>query len=110
MLPCWLKENMEAVLVQVKECLETASFGGRPLLCIKPEDEIFSNEENLKTYLRISEDMKLGFPTPIYTPTKKKSIWQELVMLWGIDQEYTGHYNKEHGGRTSGGTSTLHRG
>ena len=45
--------------------------------------------------MQLSEDLKLGFPHSSYTPNKI-SVWQEIVLLWGVDEDFVGNYNDDH--------------
>ena len=55
------KENLEHVAREVCKCIRQGSFGERSLLCfrgVREEDCVFSDEEQLQTFLGLSEEGK----------------------------------------------------
>ena len=50
---------------EVSKCLQTATFGGKPLLCsrgIKQQDFLFDDEKHLTEFLSLTEQGKEEFP------------------------------------------------
>ncbi len=75
--------NMEGVAEQVKSCMKRATFGGKPLLCYRglPSDMfIFIDQDNLKSFLDLSEHLKYSFPNPTYVPVHNQ-LWSDITMI-----------------------------
>ena len=63
--------NMERMVDEVRQCIGLGTFGSRPLLSyrgIKPCDYLFTDEEQLHTFLSLNEEGKLHFSPSKYTP------------------------------------------
>ncbi len=85
---------MAKVEEEMRACINLTSFGGKPLLCyrgIAQQDYVFSDEENLKSFLSLSEDLKLIFRNPSYVPTTN-TLWNDLVSIWNINENFTSDY------------------
>ncbi len=92
------QENVEYMCEQVKKSLSTASFGGKPFQCyrgIKQEDCIFTDEEKLKNFLALTEDLKETFPNPHYVAVNNH-VLQSLVEVWNVTENFEGDYMKDY--------------
>ncbi len=72
------QQNMEYMCNEVQKCLSTASYGGKSLQSyrgVKREDWVFTDEEQLKKFLAITEDLKDN--CPMFTiPLKTMKYWR----------------------------------
>ena len=87
------KENMEAMVDEIQQCIERASFGGKPIICrrgLKADEFVFSDEDQLKNFLSLNEEQKMlnceGY--------KAKQCWllQYLHLFWEVDMDFQGSY------------------
>ncbi len=88
------RENMEHMASEVTQCLNRATFGGKPLLCyrgIKDCDFLFDDEENLHTFLNLTEEKKLQYSCAQYQ-VKNSKILEELNLIWNVDLDFQGSY------------------
>ena len=93
------RENMEAMALEVKECISTATFGGNSFQCyrgIKPIEYIFKDEETLHTFLSLTEEMKQNFSDDNYGTSNNRELLDVLTCAWGIDTEYCGSYRHDY--------------
>ena len=88
------KDNMEHMAEEVRKCLIEGSFGGNPLMCyrgVKENNRLFVDEEELQSFLTLSEEGKLMFSPGTYSP-QKGHILDILTYIWNVDREYKGKY------------------
>ena len=88
------KDNMEAMASEVKKCLNGCTFSGNNLQCfrgIRPDEFIFNDEKQLKTFLDLTEERKLLAPSSIekYKPVAN-SLFQCLIMTWKLNELFCG--------------------
>ena len=91
-------ENMEAMAIEVAETIETATFGRRKLVCkrgVKKDDFLFDDEQQLTTFLSMSEGKKEECTNTSYK-LKTGALSYALNVAWGIDEEYTGDYLQDY--------------
>ena len=91
-------ENMEAVAEDVRKCLVQASFGGRHSMCyrgVKPDDYVFSDEEQLQSFLSLSEDGKQHYSPAAYS-VNKGEVLHSLHMFWDVNEDFSSEYIKDH--------------
>jgi hypothetical protein len=89
---------MEHMCEQASRCLQQASFGGKSLLCqrgITAGDFIFSDVENLQTFLGLSEDYKLSYTHRHYS-ANQNPLLESLHITWGVDICYRGDYIEDY--------------
>ena len=85
---------MEHMAEDVRKCLIQKSFGSSSLMCyrgVKEENRLFVDEEELQSFLSLSEEGKLMFSPSSYSP-QKGHVLDTLAYVWQIDPEYDGNY------------------
>ena len=88
------KENIEHVADQVCKCIRQGSFGGRSLLCfrgVRQEDCVFSDEEQLHTFLGLSEEGKSLFSPTSYSVVQG-NVLRCIAFYWKLDSNFQGEY------------------
>ena len=93
------KANIEAMAMEVKECLLGARFGGRGFQCyrgIKPSEYIFNDKQALHTFLSLTEELKHEFPDSYNTCTSNLTMMTTLEVAWGVDPTYCGKYSYDY--------------
>ena len=90
------KENMEAMANEVQQRLNACQYAKKPLQSfrgIQPENFIFNDEDNLKTFLSLTEERKALAPTSLctYKPVKN-SMFDNLVITWHLNELFSGSY------------------
>ena len=67
---------MECVADEVARCIRQGSFGGSSLMCFRGvtnENSVFHDEEQLQSFLSLSEAGKLEYAPPKYSAVKGNS-------------------------------------
>ena len=85
---------MEHMAEEVRKCLIQGSFGGSPLMCfrgVKEDNQVFVDEEEMQSFLSLSEEGKLLFSPSTYTP-QSGHILDKLTYIWQLDRAYEGSY------------------
>ena len=86
------RENMEAMAKEVQECLNACQYSKKPLQCfrgIPVENFIFNDDENLKTFLSLTEERKmLTPPSHCYYSPVKNSLFDNLIITWNLDVSF----------------------
>ena len=71
-----------------------ASFGGNPLFAyrgITCDSYVFNDEENLHTFLSLSEGKTEEYPCRFYEP-KQDDLFDTLHLLWDVNPKFKGDY------------------
>ena len=94
------RENMEAMAKEVQKCLNACQYSKKPLQCfrgIPVENFIFNDDENLKTFLSLTEERKMLTPPSHcnYSPVKN-SLFDNLTITWNLDVSFTGSYIEDY--------------
>ena len=92
-------ENMERVADEIRKCLDQATFGGKQLMCyrgVKPEDYVFNDEEQLQTFLSLTEDGKKKQYSPPTYCANKGEILHSLHTFWDVNEDFSCDYIKDH--------------
>uniref|UniRef100_A0A7M5UG45 Uncharacterized protein n=1 Tax=Clytia hemisphaerica TaxID=252671 RepID=A0A7M5UG45_9CNID len=87
------KENMEAMAQEVIKCISSANFGGSSITCqrgIEDNEQLFNDEEDLKTFLSLSESRKEAFARN-YKPSNGELL-NKLCLQFGLDKAFEGNY------------------
>ena len=74
---------MEHMAEEVRKCLIQGSFGGSPLMCfrgVKEDNQVFVDEEEMQSFLSLSEEGKLLFSPSTYMP-QSGHILDKLTFL-----------------------------
>ena len=76
------KQAMEGMAEQVREVFSHAKFGGQPILCVRGqvgrENFIFDDEEEMHTFLALTEQRKLE--CPLAYKTRRNALSAELCL------------------------------
>ena len=92
------RKNMEYMCEQASRCLQQAFFGGKSLLChrgITADDFIFSDVENLQTFLGLSKDYKPSYKNRQYS-ANNNPLLESLHITWGVDIWYCDDYSEDY--------------
>ena len=92
------KANMEHMTEKIRTCIFGGSFGSRPLHAyrgVKRTDFIFTDEEQLQTFLELNEEGKMQFFQAKYT-AKPGEVLTTLQFQWEVDEQFEGDYRKDY--------------
>ena len=94
------KENMEAMAGEVQQCLNSCQYSEKPLQSfrgIPVENFIFNDEENLKTFLSLTEERKTLAPSSLcdYKPVTN-SLFDNLVISWNLNESFSSSYIEDY--------------
>ena len=83
------KRNMDEMAKDVAECLGQVRFGGSNLEAyrgIKQSEYVFIDEEQLKQFLLLSEELKNQCEW-INRIKQNGAVWKEVETIWNLSQE-----------------------
>ena len=89
---------MERMTDEIRGCIIQGSFGARPLHAfrgVKPCDFIFTDQDELQTFLDLSEQGKMQFSPAKYTANRSEML-TTLHLLWELDEEFEGEYIRDY--------------
>ena len=87
------RENIENMAEDVINCIKTAQFGKKPLLCsrgVKQSDFIFDDESTMHSFLSLSEQGKENFK--VKYKALPVDLLDQLHFIWGVDTNFKGEY------------------
>ena len=91
-------ENMECVADEVGRCIRQGSFGGSSLMCFRGvtrENSVFLDEEQLQSFLSLSEAGKVDYTPSKYSAIKGK-ILDRLHFVWQVERDFEGEYIRDY--------------
>lgn len=92
------KENMEHMAEEVRKCLATTQYGGKPCTVMRgiggQENFVFDDEEHLVAFLGKNENRKAD-DVMQYKPVQN-DLWREISTLWDLDEDFTGSYREDY--------------
>ena len=77
---------MEHMADEVTKCLETASFGGKPLVCSRKIKSRVSTYLMLTAFLSLSQEDKQNCDS--HYEVRKCDLLTELHHLWGVQLDF----------------------
>ena len=93
------RANMERMTEEIRGCIIQGSLKrGRPLnaFCgVKPCDFIFTDQDELQTFLDLSKQGKMQFSPAKYTANGGEML-TTLHILWEWDEEFEGEYMRDY--------------
>ena len=102
------RQAMEEMADEVRGAFCRGRFGGQPLLCVRSirnEDFIFDDEDNMHTFLALTEQRKLE--CSLQYKSKSNEISKELSVLWGVSDNFQGDYAEDYQVLTNDSGSTT---
>ncbi len=92
------KENMEHMAEEVRKCLASTQYGGKPCTIMRgiggQENFVFDDEEHLVAFLAKNENRKAE-DVMQYKPVQNK-LWKEISTLWDLDEDFVGSYREDY--------------
>ena len=92
------KQAMEGMAEQVREVFSHGKFGGEPILCVRGqvgrENFIFDDEEEMHTFLALTEQRKLE--CPLVYKTRRNALSAELSNVWEVDDALEAEYAEDY--------------
>ena len=92
------KQAMEGMAEQVREVFSHAKFGGEPILCVRGqvgrENFIFDDEEEMHTFLALTEQRKLE--CPLVYKTRRNALSTKLSNVWRVDDAFEAEYAEDY--------------
>ena len=88
------KENLEHMAEEVRRCISQGSFGSKHLMCfrgIKPAEHIFTDMNQMQSFLALNEEAKSQFMPSTYK-AEENHVLRDLNMFWNVDRVYEGSY------------------
>ena len=102
-------ENMENMAAEVVNCISTGIFNKEPIQCFRGigsvDNFVFYDEEQLKTFILLSDERKKDDRTP-YRPVSNK-IMSYLESVWSIKKDFKSTYGEDYCTLTSTKTACL---
>ena len=92
------KENLEHMAEEVRKCISQGSFGSKHLMCfrgIKPADHVFTDMNQVQSFLALNEKAKSQFMPSTYK-AEDNHILRDLSLFWNVDREFEGSYTTDY--------------
>lgn len=90
---------MESMASEVTKCLSSASFGGKPLFShrgIQPDHFLFDDEDNLKEFLKLTEEQKMLYSKGNYKVNSNNDLLTSLSITWNLSMDFEGDYYEDY--------------
>ena len=93
-----LMHTVQVSSEKIRTCIIGGTFGSRPLHAyhgVKRTDFVFTDEEQLQTFLELNEEGKMQFSQVKYT-AKPGEVLTTLQFQWEVDEQFEGDYRKDY--------------